>query len=340
MSVERKPDRLQEPGRTPGSGSRQVILVVDDAPELRELWSRALDNFGYESYTASNGREGLDWLRANSCTLVLCDQVMPEMSGLELLREVRTVRPGVPVVMITGEHDVELAKQALREGAVDFLTKPFRLHELPLAIERTLERLRIQTRAIEEGQARILLEAISSLAVAIDARDPYSASHSRSVSRLCDEMARHLNLPRMEAETLRLSALLHDIGKISWPDSILGKEGSLTESEWAQVRQHPSVGAAIVGQIVELRYVADVLRHHHERPDGRGYPDQLQDRAIPFLSSLIAVADAWDAMTSNRSYRRRLSTEEAIRRMRAGIGTQFQPDAAAALFHVLNVSDA
>jgi HD-GYP domain-containing protein (c-di-GMP phosphodiesterase class II) len=221
---------------------------------------------------------------------------------------------------------VELAKDSLRRGASDFVTKPVNARELPILVERNLTRRRLEVARLREREGQVLFEALKALASAVDAKDRHTARHSRQVTRLALLLADAIGLSSEERYQLELSAWMHDVGKIGVPDSILSKPTALTEDEFAIVTLHPVKGGEIVGEIVELTRVADVIRHHHERIDGTGYPDGLKGEAIPLASRIILISDAFEAMTADRSYRRGLGREIALRELRDHSGTQFDPE--------------
>jgi HD-GYP domain-containing protein (c-di-GMP phosphodiesterase class II) len=232
----------------------------------------------------------------------------------------------MPVVLLTGHTDVELARDSLQRGASDFVTKPVNIRELPILVERNLTRRRLEVARLQEREAQVLFAAIKALASAVDAKDRYTARHSRVVTRLALLLADAIHLASEERYVLELSAWMHDVGKIGVPDSILTKPGSLTEEEFTVMKAHPVKGGEIVGEIEELGRVADVIRHHHERVDGHGYPDGLRGEAIPLASRIILIADAFEAMTADRSYRHGLDREAALGELREHGGTQFDAE--------------
>lgn len=299
------------------------LLVVDDMEAMRMALAQCLHLSGYDVVAAASGGEALELLRTQRFDLLLTDQAMPGLSGLELTEAVSRMHPHMPIVLLTGHTDVELAKDSLRRGASDFVTKPVNIRELPILVERNLTRRRLEVARLQEREAQVLFAAIKALASAVDAKDPYTARHSRVVTRLALLLADAIELPGEERYVLELSAWMHDVGKIGVPDSILTKPGCLTREEFEVMMVHPVKGGEIVGEIEELGRVADVIRHHHERVDGRGYPDGLRGEAIPLPSRIILIADAFDAMTADRSYRRGIERAAALRELREHSGTQF-----------------
>ncbi len=302
------------------------LLVVDDMEAMRMALVQCLKISGYEVVSAASGGEALELLRMQRFDLLLTDQAMPGLSGLELTDAVSRMHPHMPIVLLTGHTDVELARDSLQRGASDFVTKPVNIRELPILVERNLTRRRLEVARLQEREAQVLFAAIKALASAVDAKDRYTARHSRVVTRLALLLADTIQLASEERYVLELSAWMHDVGKIGVPDSILTKPGSLTAEEFAVMKVHPVKGGEIVGEIEELGRVADVIRHHHERVDGSGYPDGLRGEAIPLPSRIILIADAFEAMTSDRSYRRGLAREAALRELQKHSGTQFDAD--------------
>jgi len=299
------------------------LLVVDDMEAMRMALVQCLHLSGYEVVSAASGGEALELLRTQRFDLLLTDQAMPGLSGLELTDAVSRMHPHMPVVLLTGHTDVELARDSLQRGASDFVTKPVNIRELPILVERNLTRRRLEVARLQEREAQVLFAAIKALASAVDAKDRYTARHSRVVTRLALLLADAIQLPSEERYVLELSAWMHDVGKIGVPDSILTKPGSLTKEEFAVMMAHPVKGGEIVGEIEELGRVADVIRHHHERVDGSGYPDGLRGEAIPLASRIILIADAFEAMTADRSYRHGFDREAALRELQEHSGTQF-----------------
>jgi putative two-component system response regulator len=260
---------------------------------------------------------------------------MPGLSGLDLTRAISLMHPNLPVVVLTGLSDVELAKTSLQLGASDFITKPVNVRELPIIIERNLLRRKLEVARLKEREAAVLLEAIKALSSAVDAKDPYTARHSMRVSRLAFALADSVGLAPDERYVLDLAAWMHDVGKIGVPDRILTKPAGLVAAEMEIIKLHPTKGGEIVGQIEELSLVADAIRHHHERMDGRGYPDGLRGDAIPLNSRIIHVADAFEAMTSDRSYRRGLTRAVALGELLRHSGSQFDPELVARFIKVI-----
>jgi putative two-component system response regulator len=310
----------------PPPARRFRLLVVDDMEAMRLALEDSLRLHGYDVVSAASGEEALQLLRTQRFDLLLTDQAMPGMSGIELAEATARIHPDVPIVLLTGNTDVELAKASLRRGASDFVTKPVNIRELPIVIERNLTRRQLEAARLKEREAQVLFEALKALASAVDAKDPYTARHSMRVTHLSMILADAIGLTSDEKYCLELSAWMHDVGKIGVPDHILTKASRLSAEEFEIMKMHAARGAEIVEQIEELSRVSNVIRHHHERLDGGGYPDGLQGEAIPLLSRIIFIADTFEAMTSDRSYRRSAGRGRALVELQRHSGSQFDPE--------------
>ena len=324
----------------------QYCLIVDDEPRLRQVLVHLMRNDGFTCLEAGNGEEALVHLEQHTITLVMSDLRMPRMDGLELLRQIRGRWPDIAVVMITAVADVEVAVSCLAIGAMDYLTKPFHLEEVRARVAQALEkrRLVVENRGYQESlqekvaaQARrleeLFLASVQSLAEALEVKDPYTRGHSIRVSHYSMAIARELGLDGELLRQIELGGHVHDIGKIGVREEVLNKPGKLTDAEYEHIMTHPMVGWRILAPLlVETPVALNVVRSHHERFDGRGVPDRLAARAIPLEARIAAVADSFDAMTSDRPYRPDgLSVDAAVGEIVRCSGSQFDPEIVDAL---------
>lgn len=315
-------------------------LVVDDEPRLRQVLVHLMQNDGFSCREAGNGAEALALLQKESIPLVLSDLRMPQIDGIELLRQTRARYPDTAVVMITAVADVEVAVSCLAMGAMDYLTKPFHLEEVRARVSQALEKRRlilenrdyqdrleervaVQARRLED----LFLASVQSLAEALEVKDPYTRGHSIRVSHFSSAIARVLNLDSDVVRQIELGGQVHDIGKIGVREAVLNKPGPLTEEEYAHIMTHPLVGWRILGPLLsEAPLSLSIVRSHHERWDGKGMPDGLAGAEIPLEARITAVADSYDAMTSARPYRpAQLTPPEALDEIRSNSGKQFDP---------------
>ena len=317
-------------------------LVVDDEPRLRQVLMRLMEGEGFACLEAASGAEALELLKHHDVMLVLTDLRMPQMDGRELLRHVRDRYPDTAVVLITAVAEIDVAVSCLAMGASDYLMKPFNLDEVRARVSQALEkrRLLVENRGYQErleervrAQARrleeLFLASMQAFAEALEVKDRYTRGHSIRVSQYSSAIARTMRLPSEVIRQIEIGGHVHDIGKIGVRESVLNKLGPLTDEEYEHIMTHPMVGWRILSPILgDAPLALNIVRSHHERYDGRGIPDGLGGTAIPLEARIAAVADAFDAMTSGRAYRRggRLSLDEAIAEMRRCNGTQFDPD--------------
>lgn len=316
------------------------VLVVDDEPSLVNLLGDALIRYGYEVSKACSGEAALELSRVRRFDLVLCDLYMSGMSGLQLTAALCRMHPHLPVVLITAYGDIKASRLALETGAVDFITKPIELSKLPFILENNLQRKKIEAQRLSDERADVLFKAIKALAAAIDAKSHYTGRHSARMADMCIEIGFELSLSECELNILELSAYIHDVGKIGTPDSVLMKPGRLSDDEWVDILKHPAMGASFLAGIEELSEVASIIRHHHEHLDGSGYPDGLVGDAIPLLARILTVADAYEAMTSDRPYRDAIGQNEALDELRRHSGKQFDPAVVDAMIRVVHKQDA
>ncbi|HZM51114.1 MAG TPA: HD domain-containing phosphohydrolase [Vicinamibacteria bacterium] len=288
------------------------ILVVDDLPENREILTGLLEPEGYALVTARDGQEGLEKALADPPDLILMDVSMPRMTGFEACRRLKADERTrlVPLVLITGLVAREDRIQGIAAGCDDFLTKPVDSEQL-MARTRSLLRTKALIDDLEQAE-----NVLVSLATALDAKDNYTRGHSERVAGYAEALGGSLGLDRTERRHLRRAGLLHDIGKIGTRLDYLHKPGPLTTSEYEEVKKHPVIGYEICRPLRTMAPLLALIRGHHERLDGRGYPDGLQGDAIPLPLRCLSVADVYDALTSDRSYRKALGQEEAMRLMR------------------------
>jgi putative two-component system response regulator len=305
--------------------SQEIILIVEDNPVLREGLQEMLELEGFSIQSASNGREALDHMVSHQHPdLILSDIAMPEMDGLTFFREVRN-RPewiSIPFIFLTarGEREDVLAGKDL--GAEDYLVKPATREELLTAVSSRLERSQ-QLRVVQLQQA--YEASLTVLANAIEVRDQYTRGHVERVMAYSFAIADQLGLVDLDREQLRFGAMLHDIGKIHIRESTLIKNSALNNDEWGEIRQHPLTGAEMIKDIPYLMRAIPVVRHHHERWDGKGYPEGLAGEAIPLAARIVAVADCFDAMTTNRPYNLARSLQEAYADIIGGAGSKYDP---------------
>jgi putative two-component system response regulator len=319
-----------------GSG-RPRVLCVDDEPVILQILRRLLEVQGFEPATCSDPLTALSTFSQGAFDVVITDIHMPGMDGLALMRALRDIQPELPVVVVTGHGTVDTAIQALREGATGMLVKPFTGEELLAEVRRALSSAQMRYEALQYRYLSPVLDSIAlTLSTAIEARNLETGEHCRQLGVLSERMAAVLGLDERRQMTIRIGGYLHDIGKIGIADAILLKPGKLTESEMAEMRRHSEIGAAILEVHEAMADIAQIVRHHHERWDGRGYPDALVGTGIPLGGRIIAVADAFSAMTSDRIYRPALSLERAWAELHAHAGTQFDPEIVAAFEEVVD----
>lgn len=326
------------------------ILIVDDETSIRRLLKNKLTSDGYQCYEAPDAEQALDELRRNKIGLVLLDIKMPGKSGIELLPEIKSAHSNTSVIMITATADMQTAIQCMDQGAYDYIIKPFELDAITISVARALEkrklemekrRLELENKEYQQHleekvieQANIIrasfLNAITALVYALEAKDAYTSGHSQRVSELSAAIARKLHLPQEHIDKLKLAGLLHDIGKIGVQESVLNKPGHLTEAEFELVKLHPEIGEHILSPIVDSTEILEAVRNHHEHYNGRGYPDGLQKDEIPLGARILAISDAYEAMTSERPYRKSMSAGAALYEIERNKGNQFDPEIASA----------
>ena len=303
---------------------RPCVLIVDDERGPRESLRMILEP-GHSVLQCARGAEALELLRHERVDAVTLDLHMPGMSGQELLPRLRREFPDVGVVVITGCGSVESAAEAVRQGACDYLQKPFDVVQVIAAVARAIagraEPARPATAPVEICARTLgLLEL---LADTIATKDPYMRGHGRRVALYSGIVAERMGLDDRERELVRLSAFLHDLGKVGVPTDLLLRPGALEPRERRIVEEHPAIGARLIARLELPAEIALALRHHHEWWDGGGYPDGIAGDAIPLAARIIAVADAFDAMTCDRPYRRALPRAVAAHELRRYAGTQF-----------------
>jgi putative two-component system response regulator len=302
----------------------KVLLVEDDAP-LLEVMRSILEGEGFEVCPAVNGKQALDLFISTRPSLVVSDIMMPEMNGYELLESVRVLPEGITVPFLflsarTERSDVDRARSL---GVDDYLFKPFDAPELINAVRARLDRRRI----IELFDTRSAhLQTVTMLANVIETRDPYTAGHLERVRRLALNLAFALNWNTEEIAILELGAILHDVGKIVVPSQVLKKTGPLTKEEWKLMRQHPEIGAKMLEGVDHLKAAIPYVLHHHEWWNGSGYPTGLKGLKIPLEGRLLAIVDAFDAMTTNRPYHSSMPAADALEELARYRGVYFDPD--------------
>ncbi|RJQ60507.1 MAG: diguanylate cyclase [Desulfobacteraceae bacterium] len=300
--------RFDEKGPLLESG-QPVVLVVDDEPRNILLLEALLKTQGYNILKASNGEDGLHMLAKTDVDVVLLDVMMPGINGFETCRRIKanSATRMVPVVLVTALDDMESKIKGIESGADDFITKPVNKIEL---IARTkslinVKRLNNNLTSIEN--------VLFSLAITVEAKDVYTQGHIERVANVAVSLGRKMGLSPREIDALRYGGMLHDIGKIGVPEDVLNKPGALDDEEWEKMKSHPDIGYRICSPLKKnLGFALDVIRHHHEKLDGSGYPDGLKGEEIPTVARIMAVADIYDALITDRPYRKGMPKEAAF----------------------------
>jgi response regulator RpfG family c-di-GMP phosphodiesterase len=347
-------DKLLERTFMPeANDARARVLIVDDEPLIREVLCDLLE-MDYECDSVSSAEEALAMLPLKPFSLIISDITMSGMSGLEMIPRVIEISPETVVVMISGMQTIESAIDALRLGAFDYIMKPFDLRQVESAVKRALDYYELRTakrryenhleelveqRTAELDQALLSLEdayrsTLKALTAALETRDAETHGHSERVVTFSLRLGRELGLNKARMMELEFGSLLHDIGKIGVPDSILRKPAKLTEDEWVRMREHPLHGQQILREIEFLEGASRVVAQHHEKWDGSGYPLGLRGEEIDLNARIFAVADAFDAITSDRVYRAGRSYEEAAKELDGWSGRQFDPQVVEAFHRV------
>jgi putative nucleotidyltransferase with HDIG domain len=335
------------------------ILCVDDEPMIREILREALEQEGHRVTEAENGKVALDKIHSGGYDLIVTDVKMPVMDGFTLMKNLGDVTEQIPVVVITSFGDIDVAVDAIRLGAYDYIVKPFNISQVTISVKRALERRQLLLENIQykkslehkvvektidlirknkkleqqakllEGLLRDLRESyeatLDAMVSAIESRDCETKHHCRRVQVYAVMLAQRLGVSPEELVDISYGALLHDVGKIGVPDAILLKPGKLTDSEWEVMRRHTVIGHQMIGRIKFLRGAADIVLHHHERWDGGGYPQGVSGEEIPLGARIFSIIDTFDAMTSKRPYKEALSSATTRAEILRCAGTQFDP---------------
>jgi putative nucleotidyltransferase with HDIG domain len=323
------------------------ILVVDDEEPIRDIVAQTLGRAGYACKQAGSGLEALAILTSGEeFELMLSDLMMAELDGIGLLERTKEKYPDMPVVMVTAVHDIQVALAAIRNGAYDYLLKPFEREQLLNTVSRALEnrRLKVENRTYQTNleslvaarteQLQLALEELKRsyditlevLGEALDYKDRETEGHSKRVTAYTMAIANRMGIPKEQIETIARGAFLHDIGKMAIPDNILNKPGKLTPDEVVIMREHCYLGYKLVQKIPVLKEAAEIVYSHQERFDGTGYPRGLKGEEIPLGARIFSVADTFDAITSDRAYRPKQTPQAARVEIQRCSGSQFDPE--------------
>ena len=322
----------------------KIVVIDDEAMSLR-MAKRVFEKAGIEGGYFGSGEEAFAFLNGEYIPdLIMLDVHMPDVDGFEILRRLK-LEPAyrnVPVVFLTGDEDVRTETAGLHAGAADFIRKPFAAEVLLKRVRNIIELNRLhddmsrEIKAKTEKLSHAYIQIMQALAASVDAKDRYTHGHSSRVARYAREIAARAGFSLAEQDDIYMMGLLHDVGKIGIQDAIINKTSRLTEEEYAQIKTHPVVGAKILEKITDLPELKTGARWHHERYDGRGYPDGLAGEEIPEVARIIAVADTYDAMTSNRSYRGQLPQAQVRAEIARCSGSQFDPRFAAIMLNMID----
>jgi len=332
-----------------------TVLVVDDEEPIRNALRKFLKQQQFEVYTAGSADEALQQLRLHKVALMLSDIRMPGTSGVDLVPQALEIEPELAILMLTAVNDATSAALCMQRGAMDYLTKPIELADLGRAVHRALKRREmllesrqlnqwlkeeVTTRTAELQRERNRLERVSTatleaLVNALEAKDPYLRGHSARVADLSANIATEMGFSEEDVDRVRMAGRLHDLGKIGTRDAVVNKEGPLTADEFEHVKQHVIIGAQILAPLVHLGDIVAMVKSHHERFDGTGYPDGLRGEEVPLGGRVIAAAEVYDALTTSRPYQEKMTPEQAVERMADLSGTVLDPKVYEALVRIV-----
>jgi putative two-component system response regulator len=289
-----------------------TILVADDQAANRELLDELLTTQGFRVVTVPDGAAAVEELTRTQVDLVLLDVMMPHLNGFEVCQKIKSNPETylIPIVLVTALSDKKDRIEGIKAGADDFLTRPVDRVEL-LARVGSLLKLKHRTDELERAEA-----VLFTLAESIEGKDPYTHGHCKRLSNYSARLGEHLGLAENQIIALHRAGVVHDVGKVAVPDAILLKPGKLSEQEWKLMREHPVVGERICAPLKSFRLVLPIIRHHHEKLDGSGYPDGLRGDAIPITARILQIVDVYDALTTERPYKRAFAITDALQTMK------------------------
>ena len=316
------------------------VLVVDDEAPLRNALTRLLEKRGWDVESASSAGEALQRLREFSPELMLLDIRMPGMTGIDVVPEALSIDPDLGILMLTAVSDATSAAICMQRGAIDYLTKPIELPELESALKRALKRrdTMLQNREMsawlkeevtqrtrelvieQEKLQAVTVATLEALVNALEAKNRFLAGHSARVAAFSATVASELGLDDDVVDQVRIAGRLHDLGMIGIRESVLNKEGKLSDDEYQHIKEHVTIGGQILAPLKHLGPITEFVHHHHEHWDGSGYPNGLEGEEIPLGARIICAAEIYDALTTSRPYQERLEPEEAVDRMRTLVG--------------------
>lgn len=315
------------------------ILLADDDNKVLKSFSKILSEKGHKCTPVSDGYQAINEYKKNNFDCVLLDIEMPQINGIEAAKRIINLNPDASIIIVTAFEDLDIIRSTMRTGVFDYLVKPIFPEELERVLEKVKERnflLEIKRNyqaeleeKVEEQRKKLerkMLDTITSLAKALEAKDPYQKGHSKQVRNIALTIADEIGYSKEEKETLGYASLIHDIGKVGIPDSILMKPETLTNKEYTVMKKHPEIGKSIINPSVKNEEILNIVLHHHERFDGKGFPDGLKGKEIPESARIIAIADSLSAMLSNRPYRDGLQRDQIIKELKENSGTQFDPE--------------
>ncbi len=342
-----------------GTRVGEKILLIHDEQPLLDTLKNVLNSAGYDVLEALDTDQATQILDREQVDLLITDSHLGGNENFNLLTYIGEAGYGVDVIVLTSHPELELVRRLINAGVYDLIGKPFHSYELLLSVNRAIEKRKLIGRSRDlqmdmekqikektlslrlrnQEKQQLLISTIRSLVSALEAKDKYTEGHSRRVADNASLMAQVLSFSSFDIEEIHLAGLFHDIGKIGITESVLNKQGQLTSDEYDLIKTHPLISQKIVEQVPQFKRISKMIRHHHEFYDGNGYPDSLKEQQIPIGARIMTICDAYDAMTSDRSYRPALSESRALGIIERNAGTQFDPDLVKIFMRMRGVSN-